>query len=59
MPARQAKPKSDDQADFAAHLNRPGTWIDFGPVATDGAVKINRAKDRLVLFPYPATSRFA
>ena len=42
----------------AAHLNRPGTWIDFGPVATDGAVKINREKGRLVLFPYPRGKRF-
>ena len=44
QPAGKRKPKSDDQADFAAHLNRPGTWIDFGPVATDGAVKINRGE---------------
>jgi hypothetical protein len=54
----QAKPRADDQADFTVHLNRPGTWIDFGPLATDGAVKINRAKDRLVLFPYPRDKAF-
>jgi hypothetical protein len=58
QPARQAKPKSDDQADFSAHLNRPGTWIDFGPVATDGSVKINRANGRLILFPYPRNKQF-
>jgi hypothetical protein len=52
------KRKSDDHADFTAHVNRPGTWIDFGPVATDGAVKINREKDRLVLFPYPRNRPF-
>jgi hypothetical protein len=39
-------------------MNRPGTWIDFGPVATDGAVKINRANDRLMLFPYPRNRPF-
>jgi hypothetical protein len=50
--------KSDGQADFTAHMNRPGTWIDFGPVATDGAVKINRANDRLMLFPYPRNRPF-
>ena len=55
---RLASLKSGDEADFSAHLNRPGTWIDFGPVATDGAVKINRAKDRLVLFPYPRDTPF-
>jgi hypothetical protein len=56
QPPRREKAK--DQADFTAHLNRPGTWIDFGPVATDGAVKINRQKDRLVLFPYPRDKSF-
>ena len=40
------------------HLNRPGTWIKFGSVATDGAVKIDRSKDRLVLFPYPRGKQF-
>ena len=57
-PPRPVKTASDDRADFSAHLNRPGTWVDFGPVATDGAVKINRAKDRLVLFPYPRNKAF-
>jgi hypothetical protein len=46
------------EADFAAHHNPPSTWIDFGPVATDGSVKINRQKDCLVLFPYPREKRF-
>jgi hypothetical protein len=47
-----------DEADFSAHLNPPGTWIDFGPVATDGAVKINREKERLIIFPYPRDKKF-
>ena len=46
------------EADFAAHRNPPGTWIDFGPVATDGSVKIVRQKDSLVIFPYPREKSF-
>jgi hypothetical protein len=46
------------EADFKAHTNPPGTWVDFGAIATDGAVKINREKDRLVLFPYPRDKKF-
>jgi hypothetical protein len=46
------------EADFTAHHNPPGTWIDFGPVATDGSVKIARQQDSLVLFPYPREKRF-
>lgn len=45
-------------ADFEAHTNPVGTWIDFGKVATDGAVKINRLPDRLVVFPYPRERGF-
>ncbi len=55
----QASPrKAPRQADFAARLNPPGTWIDFGPVATDGSVKINRGPKQLVLFPYPRDKAF-
>lgn len=46
------------EADFTAHLNPPGTWVDFGKVATDGAVKINRETSRLVIFPYPRDRQF-
>jgi hypothetical protein len=46
------------EADFTAHLNPPGTWVDFGKVATDGSVKISREADRLVLFPYPRDRQF-
>lgn len=46
------------EADFNAHRNPEGAWIDFGKVATDGAVKINREKDRLILFPYPRDKKF-
>jgi len=46
------------EADFKAHTNPVGTWVDFGAVATDGAVKINREKERLVLFPYPREKAF-
>jgi hypothetical protein len=47
------------RADFSVRLNPPGTWVDFGLVATDGSVKINRGPDRLTLFPYPRERQFA
>ncbi len=53
-----SQPKDPHAADFAARLNPPGTWIDFGPVATDGSVKINRQPNQLVLFPYPRDKAF-
>lgn len=52
------RPKNTDEADFTAHLNAPGTWIDFGPVATDGSVRIDRRPDRLIVFPYPREQPF-
>jgi hypothetical protein len=55
---RAAKPKDAAEPDFTARLNSPGTWIDFGKVATDGSVKINRQADRLVVFPYPREKPF-
>jgi hypothetical protein len=58
QPAKELKQTTENKADFSAHMNREGTWIDFGPVATDGALKINRAKDRLVIFPYPREKQF-
>lgn len=47
-----------EEADFTAHMNPAGTWVDFGKVATDGAVKINREAGRLVVFPYPRDRQF-
>ena len=52
------QPKTTAQADFTAHLNPTGTWIDFGKVATDGSAKIQRGQQRLVVFPYPREKRF-
>ncbi|MBN2023261.1 MAG: hypothetical protein JW809_10770 [Pirellulales bacterium] len=46
------------EADFRARINPPDTWIDFGPVATDGSVMVRREGDRLVLYPYPRGRRF-
>jgi hypothetical protein len=46
------------RADFSANLNPPGTWVDFGKVATDGSVKINLGEDRLTVFPYPPDRAF-
>jgi hypothetical protein len=49
---------ASQQADFTAHTNPAGSWLDFGKLATDGAVKVNREQDRLVLFPYPREKKF-
>lgn len=54
----QAAARQAGAADFTAHTNPPGTWIDFGPVGTDGSVKINRGPGRLVVFPYPRDRKF-
>lgn len=59
-PAAHARPGATRvaEADFAAHRNPPGAWLDFGSVATDGAVKIHREAGRLVIFPYPREQQF-
>ncbi|HNQ89220.1 MAG TPA: hypothetical protein PKM73_11440 [Verrucomicrobiota bacterium] len=46
------------RADFKAHTNPVGTWVDFGMVATDGAVKVNRRGTCLEVFPYPRGRSF-
>ena len=46
------------KADFNAHMNAPGTWLDFGKLATDGSVKINKEEKRLTVFPYPRDRAF-
>ncbi|MHB8861247.1 MAG: glycoside hydrolase family protein [Pirellulaceae bacterium] len=57
-PSSALLPSGAANADFSAHLNAAGTWIDFGQVATDGSVKINKQMDRLVVFPYPRDQVF-
>jgi len=52
------QPKTEAGVDFTARLNAAGTWIDFGKVATDGSVKIQREPERLIVFPYPRDNRF-
>ena len=52
------QPVADAGVDFTAHLNAEGTWIDFGKVATDGSVKIERQHGRLTVFSYPRDKRF-
>jgi hypothetical protein len=56
--ASQPRPFLIDRADFSAHVNPAGTLLDFGKIATDGSVKINREANRLVLFPYPRDCEF-
>lgn len=51
-------PPEDAPLDFRARLNPVGTEIDFGKLATDGSVKINREQGRLVVFPYPREKVF-
>ena len=50
--------KVEPKLDFTAHLNPKGTLVDFGPVATDGSVKIERAKAALTVLPYPREKVF-
>jgi hypothetical protein len=45
-------------ADFGARLNPAGTWADFGALATDGSVKVNRGGSALTVFPYPRERAF-
>ena len=54
----KAAPQAAGTADFSSHLNPADTYLDFGKIATDGSVKINKEKDRLVVFPYPREKRF-
>ena len=56
--ATDNQPKPEAEVDFTAHLNPPGAWIDFGKVATNGSVKIQREPQRLIVFPYPRDKRF-
>ncbi|MBU0611501.1 MAG: hypothetical protein KKI08_26730, partial [Armatimonadetes bacterium] len=44
--------------DFGERLNPAGTMLDFGKIATDGSVKVNLEKSRLVVFPYPRDQQF-
>lgn len=44
--------------DFAVRLNDAGTMIDFGKIATDGSVKVERAAKSLTLLPYPRDKQF-
>ena len=57
-PTAALSPGSAAEADFTAHMNPAGTWIDFGKVATDGWLKVDRQADRLVVFPYPCDRAF-
>ena len=45
-------------SDFAQRLNPEGTRIDFGKVATDGAVKVEKRERSLTVFPYPRETDF-
>lgn len=48
--------KAPERIDFGARTNPAGTWTSFGPLATDGAVKVQREANRLTLIPYPRES---
>jgi len=53
-----AKEVAVGRADFTAHLNPPGTRVDFGKIATDGSVKVSRGEKNLTVFPYPRDREF-
>lgn len=44
--------------DFGSRLNEAGTMIDFGKIATDGSVKVERTAKGLILFPFPRDKQF-
>jgi hypothetical protein len=46
------------RADFTRGLNPPGTWVDFGMIATDGSAKVSRGPEGLTVFPYPRDTAF-
>ncbi len=48
-----------ERADFTAHLNPPGTRIDFSAIATDGSVKVAKGEGALTIFPYPRDRAFS
>jgi hypothetical protein len=50
--------QSAPEADFAAHRNPEGTWVDFGTIATDGAAKVERTAEGFTIFPYPREKKF-
>lgn len=56
--AAEAAATEVEKADFAAHLNPPGTWVDFGNVGADGSVKVERHDRELTVFPYPRGASF-
>lgn len=45
--------KAVPRADFSRNMNTPGTWIDFGVLATDGSVKVDLNPEQLIVYPYP------
>ncbi len=50
--------QEDSRKSFTAHMNPAGTMIDFGPIATDGSVKVEKGDASLVVFPYPRERAF-
>ena len=52
-PVAEAGVATAQPIDFTAHTHPAGTWIDFGKVATDGALMIRREPKQLTVFPYP------
>jgi hypothetical protein len=50
--------QEDSRKAFAVHMNPAGTMIDFGPLATDGSVKVEKHPGSLVVFPYPRERAF-
>jgi hypothetical protein len=54
----RVRQQQEQRAKFTEHLNPSGTMVDFGAIATDGSVKVNKAPDSLTVFPYPRERAF-
>jgi len=59
LPPEQLRAVAEVQrADFTAHLNPEGTMVDFGKLATDGSVKVEKGEQKLTVLPYPREMEF-
>ena len=60
LPPEQLKAVAEvPRADFTAHLNPEGTKVDFGKLATDGSVKVEKGDRALTVLPYPRDREFS
>jgi len=58
IPVADIPQEGPQKADFTAHMNAAGTRLDFGALATDGSVKVERGNRTLTVLPYPRDKAF-